>query len=69
MPEVENKPKNVVKDKFSQGHFEGQDTNHLTFFRTSLYRGQSAWTRLDGVHACTPGIDFEQHSSSVHALT
>ena len=25
MPEVENKPKNLVKNRSSQGHFEGQD--------------------------------------------
>ena len=26
MPEVENKPKNLVKNRSPQGHFEGQDT-------------------------------------------
>jgi hypothetical protein len=26
MPEVENKPKNLVKNRSQQGHFEGQDT-------------------------------------------
>ena len=26
MPEVENKPKNLVKNRSPQGHFEGQDS-------------------------------------------
>ena len=30
MPEVENKPKNLVKNRSPQGHFEGQDSLPLT---------------------------------------
>ena len=30
MPEVENKKKNLVKNRSPQGHFEGQDTVPLT---------------------------------------
>ena len=30
MPEVENKPKNLVKNRSPQGHFEGQDTIPLS---------------------------------------
>ena len=32
MPEVENKPKNLVKNRSPQDHFEGQNTISLTLW-------------------------------------
>ena len=58
MPEVENKPKNWVKNRSPQGHFEGQEKeysfNHsvassIKYLPTDWYISQKNWSTLLGV--------------------
>ena len=42
MPEVENKPKNRVKNRSPQGHFEGQNSLPLSVLVTDHFPGLKA---------------------------
>ena len=55
MPEVENKPKNLVKNRSPQGHFEGQDS----FSLNELFLGNSF-----DIYQWRPHLALNQRTSS-----